>query len=174
MKEPIKYLGVRLDTDGTWKSLHSTITAKITAVGAIIAKTRADPAITRVGLSANVYAAITYPAKFAPCSAAEYAELFKPLDRLLRHISHHIASFPHLVIHLPQSHLGMGFKSLPDKVQEEKDGMRIQAQLFPSPQADAMSGLLFRPQRQMAHPEMPGAPVNYAASPSHDIPTVKS
>jgi hypothetical protein len=39
----------------------------------------------------------------------------------------------------------MGFKFLPYKVQEEKDGMRIHAQLFPSPQADAMSGLLFHP-----------------------------
>jgi hypothetical protein len=44
-----------------------------------------------------------------------------------------MASFPHLLIHIPHSHLGMGFKSLPDKVQEEKDGMRIRAQLFPSP-----------------------------------------
>jgi hypothetical protein len=40
--------------------------------------------------------------------------------------------------------------------------------------ADAMSGLLFRPQRQMVHLEMPGAPVNYAASPTHNISAVKS
>jgi hypothetical protein len=133
MKVPIKYLGVRLDTDGTWKSLDSTITAKITAVGAIIAKTRTDPAIIWVALSASVYAAIAYPAKFAPWSAAEYAEQFATLDRLLRHISHHMASFPHLLIHLPQGHLSMGFKSLPDKVQEKRDGMQIWARLFPSP-----------------------------------------
>ena len=174
MTDPIKYLGVKLDPDGSWTSLHSTITAKITAVGAIIAKTRAAPEITWVALSASVYAAIAYPAKFAPWSAAEYSKLFAPLDKLLRNISNHMASFSHLLLHLPKGYLGMGYKSLPDKVQEEKDGMRIRAQLFPSPQCDAMSGLLHRPQRQMAHPQMPGAPVNYGASPSQDIPSVKS
>jgi hypothetical protein len=174
MKLPIKYLGVRIDPDGSWKSLQSSITAKITAVGAIIVKTRADPAITWMALSASVYAAITYPAKFAPWSAHEYTQLFSPLDRMLRHISNHMSSFSHLLLHLPMTHLGMGFKSLSDKVQEEKDGMRIRAQLFPSPQADAMSGLLYRPHRQMAHPEMPGTPVNYAASPMQDIPSIKS
>jgi hypothetical protein len=111
----MRYLGIYIDIGNTWENQYERIRSKVAETVRVITKARASPAIKWYALSMCGYASITYPAKFAPWTLAQYQDLVKPLDAALRNIHACRASSPVSLIYGAHRFGQLGLPSLHDR-----------------------------------------------------------
>ena len=83
----MRYLGVYVEPDLSWRGQYDKLRVKTENLARILSTSRASTSIKWYAMAMCGYAALTYPAKYAPWALHEYENLFRPLDRTMRQLT---------------------------------------------------------------------------------------
>ena len=86
--ELMRYLGIHLDSAGTWEGQLNKIKAKIAEAVRVLTHSRASQGVKWYAVSTSSYSAIQYPEKYAPWTLEEYDAILRPINRILRDLTY--------------------------------------------------------------------------------------
>ena len=157
--DAMRYLGIFIDIDNTWENQYKRVRSKVAETVRIITKARASPTIKWYALSMCGYAAVTYPAKFAPWTLAQYQDLVRPLDAAMRNLNSYRPTSPASLIYGAHRFGQLGLPSLHDRIQAEKFNLLQRTQETGGLPAIAADNMLTRVAQNLAIPHIVQSPV---------------
>ena len=170
----LRYLGIFFEQCHSWSGQLQKLVDKVAEAVRVLTHSRASSTIKWYAVSMSSYAAITYPAKFAPWCLQEYETLLQPLNQILRQLTY---NRPTLAAQLITGSSRYGNVDLPDllpKIQHEKYKMLQRAQENGGLSRCAVDNMLRRVAELNSIPHTDSSPILYAQMDLKELNSAKN